>query len=74
LSTGGFDGVTRTNTVEKYSPSDRTWTPIPDMYNTRSNFGIEVGLMGDRQINRQREKEKEREILYSLRVSHLEVI
>ncbi|GFS25858.1 kelch-like protein 10 [Elysia marginata] len=39
---GGFDGVSRTSTAERYSPTDRTWSNLPDMYNARSNFGIEV--------------------------------
>jgi Kelch motif. len=27
---------------EKYNPETNTWTQIPDMYNPRSNFAIEV--------------------------------
>lgn len=27
---------------EKYNPQNNTWSAIPDMYNPRSNFAIEV--------------------------------
>ena len=27
---------------EKYNPATNAWTQIPDMYNPRSNFAIEV--------------------------------
>lgn len=39
---GGFNGVSRMNTGEKYSPETNQWTPVPDMYTTRSNFAVEV--------------------------------
>lgn len=27
---------------ERYTPTTNSWTPVPDMYNPRSNFAIEV--------------------------------
>ena len=38
----GFNGVSRMASGEKYNPATSTWTNIPDMYNPRSNFAIEV--------------------------------
>ena len=28
--------------VEKYTPETDTWSVVPDMYNPRSNFAVEV--------------------------------
>lgn len=39
---GGFNGISRMCSGEKYKPSTNTWSHIPDMYNPRSNFAIEV--------------------------------
>lgn len=39
---GGFNGVSRMSSGEKYNPGTNTWTPIPEMYSPRSNFAIEV--------------------------------
>jgi kelch-like protein 10 len=39
---GGFNGVSRMCCGEKYRPSTNSWTRIPDMYNPRSNFAIEI--------------------------------
>lgn len=39
---GGFNGITRMNTGEKYSPAANVWQTIPEMYNPRSNFAVEV--------------------------------
>jgi kelch-like protein 10 len=39
---GGFNGVSRLCSGEKYDPEINAWMQIPDMYNPRSNFGIEV--------------------------------
>jgi hypothetical protein len=42
FSRGGFNGSTRMNTGERYNPKTNTWMSIPDMYNPRSNFAVEV--------------------------------
>ena len=39
---GGFNGITRMNSAERYSASTNQWTSITEMYNPRSNFAIEV--------------------------------
>lgn len=39
---GGFNGSTRLSSGERYNPKTNTWTLIPDMYNPRSNFALEV--------------------------------
>lgn len=39
---GGFNGLSRMKTAEKYDPSKKTWTYIKDMFNPRSNFGLEI--------------------------------
>lgn len=39
---GGFDGVNRLRSVEAYNPVANTWRVVPNMFNPRSNFGIEV--------------------------------
>ena len=39
---GGFNGITRMNSAERYSVRTNQWTSIPEMYNPRSNFAIEV--------------------------------
>jgi kelch-like protein 10 len=41
---GGFDGVTRMISGEKYNPKTKTWNAINSMYTPRSNFAIEVCL------------------------------
>lgn len=41
---GGFNGITRMNTGEKYCPKANRWKTIPEMFNPRSNFAIEVYL------------------------------
>lgn len=42
LLPGGFNGVSRMNSGERYFPEANQWHPMPDMYTTRSNFAIEV--------------------------------
>jgi len=42
FSRGGFNGSTRMNSGERYNSKTNTWMSIPDMYNPRSNFAIEV--------------------------------
>ncbi|KAH9635551.1 hypothetical protein HF086_003165 [Spodoptera exigua] len=39
---GGFNGISRMCSGEVYDPASNTWSPVPDMYNPRSNFAIEV--------------------------------
>ena len=39
---GGYNGITRVYSGEKYNPVTNIWSVIPDMYNPRSNFAIEV--------------------------------
>lgn len=39
---GGFNGISRMCSGEVYDPNTNTWSPVPDMYNPRSNFAIEV--------------------------------
>ena len=39
---GGFNGVTRLSTGERYNPTMNTWRPITDMFHPRSNFAVEV--------------------------------
>lgn len=39
---GGFNGISRMCSGEKFNPATNTWSQIPDMYNPRSNFAIEV--------------------------------
>lgn len=39
---GGFNGISRMCSGEVYDPLSNTWAPVPDMYNPRSNFAIEV--------------------------------
>lgn len=39
---GGFNGISRMCSGEKYDPVTNSWSQIPDMYNPRSNFAIEV--------------------------------
>ena len=39
---GGFNGLTRLNTMERWSPGSLQWTPCPSMYIHRSNFGAAV--------------------------------
>jgi hypothetical protein len=41
-SSGGFNGSSRMNSGERYDPTTNTWTSIPDMFNPRSNFALEV--------------------------------
>lgn len=45
LFTGGFNGVSRMSTGEKWDPRRNTWTPIAEMYNPRSNYAIEVNMI-----------------------------
>lgn len=42
LPRGGFNGTTRMNSGERYNPKTNMWMTIPDMYNPRSNFAVEV--------------------------------
>jgi len=42
---GGFNGITRMNTGERYNPETNSWQSIPDMYSPRSNFAIEVSYV-----------------------------
>lgn len=42
MDAGGFNGISRMCSGEKFNPQTNSWTPIPDMYNPRSNFAIEV--------------------------------
>lgn len=39
---GGFNGISRMNTGERYDFGSRAWTSIKPMYNPRSNFGLEI--------------------------------
>lgn len=39
---GGFNGISRMNTGERYDVDNRAWTSIKPMYNPRSNFGLEI--------------------------------
>lgn len=39
---GGFNGLTRMNTGERYDPETKLWSSIREMYHPRSNFGIEI--------------------------------
>lgn len=39
---GGYNGMFRLSTCEKYDPKTRRWIRIPDMYTPRSNFGVAV--------------------------------
>lgn len=39
---GGFNGVSRLNTGEKYSPSAASWSTVAEMNSARSNFAMEV--------------------------------
>ncbi|XP_045495092.1 kelch-like protein 10 isoform X5 [Colias croceus] len=39
---GGFNGISRMCSGEVYDPATNAWSPVPDMYNPRSNFAIEV--------------------------------
>lgn len=39
---GGFNGISRMCSGERFNPASNTWSQIPDMYNPRSNFAIEV--------------------------------
>jgi len=43
---GGFNGISRMNTGERYNPLTNSWSALPDMYSPRSNFAIEVGHLG----------------------------
>lgn len=39
---GGYNGIERLSTCERYDLRTREWTPLPQMYCPRSNFGVEV--------------------------------
>lgn len=39
---GGFNGITRMNTGERYNPATNSWQTLPDMDSPRSNFALEV--------------------------------
>jgi len=39
---GGFNGVTRMNSGERFCPRTRQWADIPEMYSPRSNFATEI--------------------------------
>lgn len=41
-SAGGFTGNERIKSGEKYDPVNNRWERIPNMYNARSNFAIEI--------------------------------
>jgi kelch-like protein 10 len=41
---GGFNGLTRLFSCEKYNPVTNQWTAVPEMFNQRSNFAIEVRI------------------------------
>lgn len=41
---GGFNGISRMNTGEKYNPIKDSWTSVPEMTSPRSNFAIEVSF------------------------------
>lgn len=42
LRSGGFNGVSRLSTCEKWNAQRNSWTPIAEMYSPRSNYAIEV--------------------------------
>ena len=39
---GGFNGLTRMNSGEKYEISTKSWTMVKEMFHPRSNFGLEI--------------------------------
>lgn len=39
---GGFNGINRLSTCEKFNPESNAWTFIPEMYRMRSNFAAEI--------------------------------
>jgi len=39
---GGFNGLVRMNSSEKFDPTTNRWSWVVDMYNPRSNFAVEV--------------------------------
>jgi len=39
---GGFDGVTRLNTMEKYYPEENRWISCPPMSTSRSGAGMSI--------------------------------
>lgn len=39
---GGFNGLSRMNSGEKFDPTTSLWSPVVDMHNPRSNFAIEI--------------------------------
>jgi len=39
---GGFNGLSRMNSGERFDPATGRWTPVVDMSNPRSNFAVEV--------------------------------
>merc|ERR1740137_92671 len=60
FAVGGFNGMARMTSGERYNPETNAWTPIADMIKPRSNFAIEVvsglifaigGFNGSRTIN-----------------------
>lgn len=39
---GGFNGLARLSSGEKYDPETESWTFIREMCHARSNFGLEI--------------------------------
>lgn len=39
---GGYNGQSRLNSCEIFSPSNNYWAPMQPMNSPRSNFGVEV--------------------------------
>ena len=39
---GGFNGITRMNSAERYNPETQVWSTIPEMFSPRSNFAVGV--------------------------------
>ena len=43
---GGFNGITRMNSAERYCPETQLWATVPEMFSPRSNFAVGVRCVG----------------------------